>query len=235
MISKILSLLFVSLLFTSCTGQSSQKIEVIDATVFSTKLNTTPNAQLIDVRTPSEYNTGHIENAKNIDWLGNDFVTNVSNLDKSKPVFVYCKVGGRSSKAASKLAELGFTKIYDLNGGFLKWESAGLSQPDNKIIGICSQEYNELLKTDKTVLVNFYAPWCAPCKKMEPYILQMQKDSDPNTEIVRFNADENKTIMKELKIDELPTLLLYKNNEIVWKHKGYISEEELKKAILNYL
>lgn len=229
--SKILSLLFISFLFLSCLGQSPKNIEVIDAPNFSFQLNKTPNAQLIDVRTPEEFNSGHIENAKNFDWLGNDFEINVANLDKSKPVFVYCKVGGRSSKAATKLAELGFSKIYDLNGGYLKWESAGLSQPDDKIIGICSQEYSELLKTDKKVLVNFYAPWCAPCKKMEPYIIQMQKDLNNTIEIVRFNADENKTIMKELKIDELPTLLLYKNNEIVWKHSGYISEEDLKKQL----
>lgn len=215
----------------SCKGQTSTAIETIDAKSYSEKINTTPKAQIIDVRTPEEFASGHIDNAANINWFDADFATKMASYDKTKPVFVYCKVGGRSIKAANKLAEMGFTTIYNLDGGILKWESAGLSKPDEKIIGICSQEYGELLNTDQKVLVNFFAPWCAPCKKMEPYLLQMQKDLAGKVVLVRLNADENKTIMKELKIDELPTLLLYENKVIKWKHTGYISEEDLKKQL----
>ena len=66
---------------------------------------------------------------------------------------------------------------------------------------------------------------------MEPYILQMQKEQNTNYVIVRLNADENKTMMKELKIDQLPALFLYKNKEVVWKHNGYISEQDLNKQL----
>ncbi len=229
--SPLLSLFFISFLFLSCIGQTTTAIKTIDAKSYSEKINTTPNAQIIDVRTPDEFNSGHIDKAVNIDWFESDFATKIGSYDKSKPVFVYCKVGGRSMKAANKLEEMGFTTIYNLDGGMLKWESEGLSKPDDKIIGICSQEYGELLNSDKKVLVNFYAPWCAPCKKMEPYILQMQKEMTDKVVIVRLNADENKTIMKELKIDELPTLILYENKEIKWNHKGYISEADLKKQL----
>ena len=113
----------------------------------------------------------------------------------------------------------------------MKWNSAGFSKPDDKIIGICSQEYTELLNSDKKIIVNFYAPWCAPCKKMEPYILKMQKEMADKIVIIRLNADENKTIMQELKISELPTLLLYENKVIKWQASGYISEEDLTKQI----
>lgn len=229
--TKFLLLSFFSFLFSSCIGQTSKNIEVLPATEFSQKILATSKAQIIDVRTPEEFESGHIENAKNINWLGYDFQKDVATLDKTKPVFVYCKVGGRSAKAAAKLSEMGYTQIYDLDGGFLKWESAGMVVPTDKIIGICSQEYAELLNTNKEVLISFYAPWCAPCKKMEPYMLQMQKEATDKYVIVRLNADENKTIMKELKIDELPTLLLYKNKEMVWKHSGFISEEDLKKQL----
>lgn len=231
MYNKFFNLFFVSFLFIACNGQTSKNIEVIAATDFSKKIIATPNAQIIDVRTSEEFESGHIDNAKNVDWFSKDFEKNVASFDKTKPVFVYCKVGGRSSKAANKLSQMGYAKIYDLDGGFLKWEVAGLSPESDKIIGICSQEYAELLNNDKEVLISFYAPWCAPCKKMEPYMLQMQKDGADKYVIVRLNADENKTIMKELKIDELPTLLLYKNKEMVWKHSGFISEEDLKKQL----
>ena len=94
-----------------------------------------------------------------------------------------------------------------------------------------SQEYAELLNSDKKVLIDFYAEWCAPCKKMTPYLLKMQKDMADKVVIIRLDADKNKTLLQEMKIDELPTLLLYENKEIKWKNSGFISEEDLKKQL----
>lgn len=216
----------------ACNGQTLSVVKTIDVVSYSEKIKATPNAQILDVRTPEEYATGHIENSDNVNWLSDSFVLRTDKYDKTKPVFVYCKIGGRSAKAAEKLAELGFKTIYNLDGGMLKWEAAGLAKPDTKIIGICSQEYAELLKSDKKVLVSFYAPWCAPCKKMEPYILKMQKEMGDKVVIIRLNADENKTIMQELKISELPTLILYKNEAVKWQKSGFISEEDIKKQLL---
>lgn len=221
-------LLIICFLTFSCHSQNTPNIKTIDVSSYSKKIGETQNPQILDVRTPEEYATGHIENSDNVNWLSDSFVLRTDKYDKTKPVFVYCKSGGRSIKASNKLAELGFTTIYNLDGGMLKWDAAGLSKPDAKIIGVCTQEYAELLKSDKKVLVNFYAPWCAPCKKMEPYILKMQKDMTDKLVVIRLNADENKTIMQELKISELPTLLLYENQIIKWQKSGFTSEEELK-------
>jgi len=80
-------------------------------------------------------------------------------------------------------------------------------------------------------LVNFYADWCAPCKKMSPYIQQMQTDLKGKVKIVRLNADENKTLISDLKIDGLPALLLYENANLKWKNVGFVSEEDLKKQL----
>ena len=224
-------LLIISFVALSCNGQTPKNVKTIEAVTFAEKIAATPNAQILDVRTPEEYKSGHIDKAANVNWNGTDFVAKAAALDKTKPVFVYCKSGGRSKQAAAKLEELGFTTIYELQGGMLKWDAAGLSKPSDKIIGMCSQEYSELLNTDKKVLINFYAEWCAPCKKMAPYILQMQKDLADKVTIVRLNADENKTLISEMKISELPTLLLYENKEVKWKHSGFISEEDLKKQL----
>ena len=223
--------LILSFAILSCKGQPTKKIESVAPEVFAEKIKATSNAQILDVRTPEEFASEHIDKATNINWLGDDFVTNVENLDKSKPVFVYCKSGGRSAKASAKLAELGFKTIYELQGGIMKWNAAGFSKPSKKIVGMSSQEYAELLNSDKKVLIDFYAEWCAPCKKMTPYLLQMQKNLADRVTIIRLNADENKTLISEMKIDELPTLLLYENKELKWKHSGYISEEELKKQL----
>lgn len=230
---KISSIFFLLLSFTilSCNGQTSKNITDIDPKAFSEKITATPNAQIIDVRTPQEFASGHLDNAVNIDWLGDNFVANAEKLDKTKPVFVYCKTSNRSPQAAKKLQELGFTTIYNMQGGLLKWDAEGFSKPTDRIIGVCSQEYAELLNSDKKVLIDFYAEWCAPCKKMTPYLLKMQKDLADKVVIIRLNADENPTLIKEMKILELPTLLIYENKELKWKHSGFISEEDLKKQL----
>lgn len=230
---KFPSILFAILFFVvfSCQGQNSAEIKTIDAKAFAEKMATTPNQQILDVRTPEEFLSGHIDLAKNNNWLGNAFVFEAEKMDKSVPVFIYCKSGGRSQKAAEKLNELGFKTIYQLEGGILKWDAAGLSKPSDKKIGISLLEYNKLLQSDQKVLINFYAEWCAPCKIMTPYILQMQKDLGDKIVIIRLDADKNKTIMADLKISELPTLLLYDHAAVTWKHSGFISEVDLKKQL----
>ncbi len=215
----------------SCNGQTAKNSETIDAKTFSEKIANTPNAQILDVRTPGEYASDHIDQAVNVNWLGDSFVKGTEKLDKTKPVFVYCKSGGRSQSAVEKLSELGFTTIYQLKGGILKWDAAGLSKPSDKASGMSMQAYNKLVDSDKKVLINFYAEWCAPCKKMAPYIKTMQTEFEDSVTIIRLDADQNKTLMEELKISELPTLLLYDKKEVTWRQSGFVSEADLRTQI----
>ena len=83
--------------------------------------------QLVDVRTPKEFKEGHIKNAKNINYFDEDFVAQMSNLDKNEVLYIYCRSGNRSGKAAVKLVSAGFTEIYDLKGGFLDWQAKNLT------------------------------------------------------------------------------------------------------------
>ncbi len=120
---KMLSLLVVLFATISCVNQNQAGVEVTDPNGFEKKMAET-DVQLLDVRTPEEYASGHLPNAQNCDVLADDFTEKVAVLDKEKPVMVYCKMGGRSSKAAAKLKELGFKHITDLEGGIMNWESA---------------------------------------------------------------------------------------------------------------
>ncbi len=229
--TQLLSLITLSFLFISCQGQSSKSVQTIDVKLFAEKLKSTENPQLVDVRTPEEYSTEHIGNAANVNWNGSDFVTKVTTYDKSKAIFVYCKVGGRSGQAAAKLAELGFKEVYNLEGGIMKWNASGNTKPSGKIIGICDQEYNELINSNNKVMINFNAKWCAPCQKMKPYILKLQSEMADKIKIVPLDADENKTIVDFLKLDGLPIIIVYENGKEVWRNVGYISEEELRKHL----
>lgn len=82
--------------------------------------------QLVDVRTPQEYAGGKISNAVNIDFRAADFADKIQGMKKDETIYIYCQSGNRSGQAAMKMKELGFTKIYDLDGGYLKWKELGL-------------------------------------------------------------------------------------------------------------
>ncbi len=228
---NIFSTLFVFILFASCKGQNNSVIETIEPKIFAEKLKSCNNPLLIDVRTPEEFAIEHLDNSNNINWNASDFESRVKNFDKSKPVFVYCKVGGRSKQASDKLEALGFSKIYNLQGGIMKWNSSGLGKPSDKIIGMCPQEFGDLLKTDKKIIINFYAKWCEPCKLMEPYILKIQKEMKGKVTIVRLDADENKTLLESMKIDGLPVILMYENSKEVWRNIGFLSEDDFRKHL----
>ncbi len=237
---KIISLLLVSFLFVSCQGQTNKSVEGQDANQpiktlagidYEAKILALKNPQLIDVRTPEEYAVEHLENATNVNWNGTDFTAKVEKLDKSKPVFVYCKVGGRSSQAANKLSELGFKEIYNLDGGIMKWQGKKTSNATTTPKGLSVSEFEKLINSDKKVIINFSAKWCAPCKKMAPYLTQMQEELKGEIALIRLDADENKTLLETMKLDELPVILIYENGKETWRHLGFLSEEDLRKQL----
>ena len=120
-----LKLVIVMGFFASIFGlnaQSTKEITVLDATEFKQKISEGKVA-LVDVRTANEFNAGNIKNAVNIDFFDPQFITCFSEYDKEEPIYLYCQSGNRSGKASKKLAALGFTKIYDLKGGYSGWKN----------------------------------------------------------------------------------------------------------------
>lgn len=79
---------------------------------------------LLDVRTPEEVAEGHLALARNIDFKSDSFEAQVSELDRTQPVYVYCRSGRRSAAAVDKMKQLGFEDVYDLDGGIVAWQAA---------------------------------------------------------------------------------------------------------------
>lgn len=227
----ILMIFFASsLLLTSCKGQNGKGInENIEPKAFAEKV-AVPGVQLIDVRTPDEYGNQHLDNAKNINVNDSNFEAQAAQLDKNKPVYVYCLSGGRSAKAADKLASMGFKEVYNMAGGITRWNAEGLGKPVNKG-GMTLADYQKTIQSDKKVLVDFYAEWCGPCKKMAPYLAKMKEEMKGELVILKVDADQSQELATQLQIEGLPTLILYKDGKEVWKHLGYISEQDLKKKL----
>ena len=106
----------------SCHTQQEPFVKKIDkATIQSEVIG--KDVQLVDVRTPMEYGQGHIDDAVNFNINDKNFIDQIEKLDKNKPVYLYCKLGGRSNRAAELLKSKGFTQIFDYTGGYDDWSS----------------------------------------------------------------------------------------------------------------
>jgi len=87
------------------------------------ELDALRDVQLLDIRTPEEYKSGYIEGYRNMDYLSDTFKEEMETLDKSKPIVIYCRSGGRSGRCATLMLEIGFKEIYDLEGGIIQWKA----------------------------------------------------------------------------------------------------------------
>ena len=121
----IIAMFVTSLTLTSCSSGGSSAITNVDAQTFVKEIQS-ENVQIIDVRTYGEYASGHLQGALNIDVESGAFDSGISNLDKNATYALYCRSGRRSTLAAERMAEAGFTKIINFNnGGFDQLAAAG--------------------------------------------------------------------------------------------------------------
>jgi len=121
----IISIFVTSLTLTSCSRGGSSAITNVDAQTFIKEIQS-ENVQIIDVRTYGEYASGHLQGALNIDVESGAFDSGIANLDKNATYALYCRSGRRSTLAAERMAEAGFTKIINFNnGGFDQLAAAG--------------------------------------------------------------------------------------------------------------
>ena len=221
-------LLLSTLLVAAVSGHA----QTVSADTFATQLKQSAQAQLIDVRTPDEFADGHLPNAVNINSLRPDFSQAISQLDKSKPVFVYCMSGGRSKGAVETLRELGYTDVHELRGGYLKWASkmmpvAGVTHSTAKPEWPVAR-FDSLRQKQPLVMVDVYAPWCGPCKKMAPAIVKLQQELAGSATILKVNADTEKPFLAAYQVDELPTILIFRNGKLVDSQIGYRDEAAMR-------
>lgn len=236
-ISILLPIFLLSCAESKSESENTTKIEKLDATTFNKNLSENSEVQLIDVRTPDEFNSGHIANALNINIYDSNFDEQISKLDKDKPVMVYCRSGGRSATAADKFKEKGFKNISDLEGGITAWMANDLdvvtNQPKSEgAKGMSIQKYNEITSNpNKLVLVDFNAEWCGPCKKLSPILDKLAKEYNTKFELIKIDVDLNPEVASNLKVQGLPTLKLYKNGKEVWEYLGLTDEQSIKEIL----
>ena len=118
--NKILVLLLFPLLVF--TQEKDSFYELVSYDIYKNKISS-KDALVFDVRTTEEFNLGHIKGSINIDFYDKKlFVKFFQKINKTKPIYIYCRSGNRSKKSSEILKEIGFVKVYDLLGGYKNWK-----------------------------------------------------------------------------------------------------------------
>ncbi len=187
------------------------------------------SVQILDVRTPEEYTSGHIKNSLLADWNNKtEFNRRIAFIDKAKPVYVYCLVGGRSAAAAKLLREEGYQNVFELTGGINAWKAA-----DKKLEGksaakqMAVDEFNAAINSNETVLVDFGAEWCPPCRMMEPVLKSLQANNGGKFKLVKVDGGNDEAILKAYNVTALPVFIIFKNGKQVWRKDGVVEEKEI--------
>jgi thioredoxin len=223
---RLLAPLFYTLILFSCTAQNKTSLS---ADEFE-KAITSDAVQILDVRTPAEYASGHIKNTLQANWSDKEeFIRRIGFVDKSKPVYVYCLAGGRSAAAAAKMRAMGFESVYELKGGINAWKAG-----NKNLEGVASsakqmtlEEFNAAIISSKTVLVDFGAEWCPPCKTMEPILQNLQKNNADKFLLFKVDGGNDEAVLKAYKVTALPVFIIFKDGKQVWRKDGVADEKEI--------
>ena len=122
---KLIASFAALILLAGCSSTGSATTVNLNVSEFSQKI-TEPDVIILDVRTPEEFASGHIEGALNIDFNSGDFANEITRLNPSENYAIYCRSGSRSGQAASIMHKAGFHDVSNLNGGVIDWTNAGL-------------------------------------------------------------------------------------------------------------
>jgi thioredoxin len=227
--------LFTSFVVFMFSCSSKEGLQNLEATAFQKAINSEARKQILDVRSAEEFQNGHIEGAVNADINSPSFQQTASTLEKEKTVFVYCLSGARSASAAGQLKEMGFTKIVNLTGGMLAWQSSDLpistSQSTNIYSGLTDVSFAAKIKGKPMVIIDYNATWCGPCKQLSPILKEWVKAQKGAVELIEIDVDENQELAKSKKIEAIPYLEMYKNGAKTWSSVGLIGKVELDKSL----
>jgi thioredoxin 1 len=234
--NKFAVIFIISILFSmACNAQNSEVIHVSSAEF--NNLIAANDGLLLDVRTIPEFFGGHIPNAGQMNYYAKDFRQSLLMLPRDKPIYIYCNTGYRSRKAANILVENGYHDVYNLRRGIMEWNLIDLPTVSDPGAGTVQEnrmdpeEFQALLKSDKPVLIDFYAPWCAPCRQMMPMIDSLGVEYQKNLQLVKINADASKALMKQIRLGTVPYFALIYNGKVLFSHEGVITRNELESAL----
>lgn len=235
----IVSLFFTTTTFLSCAQQSNQQNGTVQNNAMELTVNVAkfsqaiaaPGAQILDVRTAGEFQSGHIANALQANWMDqNEFNKRTQHLDKNKTVYIYCQSGGRSASAQEALMQAGY-QVVNLEGGMSNWKMQQMPvEGSGNAVEMRVVDFKKLIQTNAYVLVDVGATWCPPCRKMQPVMDALKQTPPRPFYFLSVDGGQDIEVMKSIQASELPTFILFKNGKEVWRKVGVAPQADFEKA-----
>lgn len=97
------------------------------------------------------------------------------------------------------------------------------------------ETFNDIIKGDKPVLVDFYATWCGPCKMMSPIIEEIGQELQGDARVLKIDIDKNQVVADQYQVQAVPTFIIFKNGQIVWRNAGAIDKTSLMSHVKQYV
>lgn len=92
--------------------------------------------------------------------------------------------------------------------------------------------FNQIIKSEKPVLVDFFATWCGPCQMLGPILKQVKDSLGDRVSIIKIDVDKNQLIASQYQVRGVPTMILFQNGKQLWRQSGVVSKEDLIKTIV---
>ena len=203
------------------------------------KLVDSGEGMVLDVRTPDEVAQGQIGEASVIDFHSEDFSRKLGLMNRELPVYVYCRSGGRSGRTAAMMQEMGFSRVYNLQGGMKAWQTEGLPVAKSSTVsmaksgeGLSLASFNEAITQSETVLVDFHTSWCLPCRRMRPVIAQLEDDLAGEAKVLRIDADASPEVANAFDVVGVPVFVVIRDGKEVARMNGIVALDTLKSALM---
>ncbi|MGM9868191.1 MAG: thioredoxin [Sodaliphilus sp.] len=97
------------------------------------------------------------------------------------------------------------------------------------------ESFTNIINRDAITLVDFFATWCGPCKMMHPVLSQLKEQLPPEVRILKIDVDQAPQVASAYGVQAVPTLILFRGGNVLWRHSGALSAADLKSAIARYL
>lgn len=92
--------------------------------------------------------------------------------------------------------------------------------------------FNQIIQSDKPVLVDFFATWCGPCQMLAPILQEVKANLGERISIIKIDVDKNQAVAAQYQVRGVPTMILFQNGKQLWRQSGVLSKEDLIKVIV---
>lgn len=96
------------------------------------------------------------------------------------------------------------------------------------------ENFNDIINGNQLTLVDFFVTWCGPCKQMHPVLEQLKASEGENLRIIKLDVDKNEALASAYRIQSVPTLMLFRNGELLWRQSGAMSLADLKALLYGF-